>query len=378
MRFLDVFNEIEKGNYALTDEAIYASIQNDDELVPLYGGNKEHRTTERKISISAKTKKGTIITIFSGEGIIISLDGSAGSMTYKNGERFALNHHAGFITLRKDAVKKVNLEYFSKFMQNFYRDLSVSDGSKTLSLTQVYAEEFNLPSYDVQCEILKSLKIIEEKLYFLQTIKHKLISLLDKEIVADYDYTKYQGLNIPISECIDYMSGNSGLTEEFIYHNLQNKNQRYEILSSATEENTMMGEIPLCIINNKSLKVFENKEGLLVTRNGKAGQTRFLPKGHYTINDHAYILFVKKGTLYEVNLLWLSIQYKKVFLQYASNSDNGTWNMTGFFKHTLLDIPSIEEQLKLVSLYETVNRKLNSIAKIEEMYFQLLNKEISY
>lgn len=48
MKFLDVFNEIDKGNYALTDEAIYASLQNGDELIPLYGGNKEHKMTDRK------------------------------------------------------------------------------------------------------------------------------------------------------------------------------------------------------------------------------------------------------------------------------------------------------------------------------------------
>ena len=119
MKFLDVFNEIQKGDYALTDEAVYASLQNGDELIPLYGGNKEHTTAERKISVSAKTKKGTSITVFSGQGIIISLDGSAGSMTYKNGERFALNHHAGFITLRKEAEDKINLEYLSIFLQNF-------------------------------------------------------------------------------------------------------------------------------------------------------------------------------------------------------------------------------------------------------------------
>lgn len=376
MKFLDVFNEIEKGNYALTDEAVYASLQNHDELVSLYGGNKEHHTSERKISITAKTKKGISITAFSGEGIIISLDGSAGSMTYKKGEKFALNHHAGFITLRKDAIEKVNLEYFSKFMQNFYRDLSVSDGSKTLSLTQIYAEEFDLPPYNIQCDILNVLKKTEEKLQLLNMAKRGMTALLDKEIVVDYE--KYQGINVPISECIDYLSGNSGLTEEFIYQNLQNANQRYSILSSATEENTMMGEIPLCSINNRNLKVFENKEGLLVTRNGKAGHTRFLCKGRYTINDHAYILFVKDNIPYDINLYWLSIQYKETFLQYASNSDNGTWNMTGFFEHTLIDIPDIEEQLKIVNLFDEINQRLDSIAKIEEMYLQLLNKEVSY
>ena len=100
MKFLDIFNEIQKGNYGLTDEAIYSSIREGDEFIPIYGGNKEHHITEKKVSINAKTKKGISITIFSGEGIIISLDGSAGSMTYNYGVKFALNHQAGFITIK--------------------------------------------------------------------------------------------------------------------------------------------------------------------------------------------------------------------------------------------------------------------------------------
>ena len=224
MRFLDCFNEIEKGNYALTDESIYASIQNGDEFIPLYGGNKNHRFTERRISISAKTQKGLPITIFEGEGIIISLDGSAGSMTYKNGERFALNHHAGFITLRKDVIARVNLEFFAIYLQNFYSSLSVSDGSKTLSLTQIYDEEFELPPFDVQCRVLKGLKEITSKMELLIQVKAQLESLLEKDISTDY--CSFQAKDVPISECIDYLSGNAGLTEETIYQTLQLEKER--------------------------------------------------------------------------------------------------------------------------------------------------------
>ena len=342
MKFLDVFNEIDKGNYALTDEAIYASLQNGDELIPLYGGNK---------------------------------DGSAGSMTYKNGEKFALNHHAGFITLRKDAVDKVNLEYFSLFLQNFYREMGVSDGSKTLSLEQVYAEEFSLPDFDIQCNILNSLKSIKSKLDTLAILKKRYYSLMDKELATEYN--QYQAKQIKISTCIGYMSGNSGLTEEFIYQMLQSNSERFVVLSSATEDNTMMGEIPKCIINNRQLKVFEGQEGLLVTRNGKAGQTKYLPSGKYTINDHAYILFVKDTSPYEINLKWLSLQYKQDFLSYASNSDNGTWNMTGFFAYTKLDIPSIDEQLSIVKKYDTLLQRINTIEEIERKYCKLISKEIA-
>ena len=375
MKFLDVFNEIDKGDYALTDEEVYASLQNGDELIPLYGGNRDHRTTERKISISAKTKKGIPITVFSGEGIIISLDGSAGSMTYKNGEKFALNHHAGFITLRKEAIGKVNLEYFSIFLQKFYREMGVSDGSKTLSLTQIYAEEFTLPDWKVQNNILRSLRAVKDKLNVLEILKKEYDSLAKKELTLDYQ--EYQGKAIDISTCIDYMSGNAGLTEECIYQTLQNNAEHYQVLSSATEDNTMMGEIPMCVINNRKLKVFEGKEGLLVTRNGKAGNTKYLSKGKYTINDNAYILYVREDSPFTINLQWLSLQYKQDFLSYASNSDNGTWNMTGFFSHTKIDIPAYSEQLLLVRKYQILQRRIEAIKRIEDAYAKLVAKEIA-
>lgn len=371
MKFLDVFNEIDKGNYALTDEAIYASLQNGDELIPLYGGNKEHKTSDRKISVSAKTKKGTTIKIFSGEGIIISLDGSSGSMTYKNGEKFALNHHAGFITLRKDAINKVNLEYFSLFLQNFYREMGVSDGSKTLSLEQIYLEEFILPPFDVQCNILNSLKDIKDKLDALIRLKNRCYELINKELTTEY--SQFQGKQIKISKCIDYMSGSSKLTEEMNYQRLKIDGNKYLLLTGATvKENTY-------VTLNDAVDVpkFEQKEGLLVTRKGKAGNVRYLSKGHYTLNDDAYILYEKKNSEYQIDLQWLSIQYKQEFLLHASNSDNGTWNMTGFFECTKIDIPCLAEQQSVVKNYNTLLHRIRTIEKIENQYCKLIAKEIA-
>ena len=253
--------------------------------------------------------------------------------------------------------------------------MGVSDGSKTLSLEQIYSEEFTLPPYDVQCNILNSLKNIKDKLDILSKVKNHYYNLMNKELSTEYN--EYQVKDISISTCIDYMSGNSGLTEEFIYQTLQNDAEKFVVLSSATEDNTMMGEIPKCIINNRPLKVFEGKEGLLVTRNGKAGYTKYLLNGKYTINDHAYILFVKEDTPYKINLKWLSIQYKQEFLAYASNSDNGTWNMTGFFSYTKIDIPSFEEQLSVVKKYDILQQRISTIEKIETQYCELISKEIA-
>jgi hypothetical protein len=87
-------------------------------------------------------------------------------------------------------------------------------------------------------------------------------------------YNHYQAQQVPISSILDCMSGNSGLTEEFIYQQSLRDGKRYTVLSSSTEEDTKMGEIPLCELNGKPLKVFEQKEGLLVIRNGKAERQR--------------------------------------------------------------------------------------------------------
>ena len=375
MKFLDLFNEIEKGNYSLTDEAVYASLQHGDELISLYGGNKTHVSSDRRISVSAKTKKGEEITVFSKTGIIISLDGSAGSMTYKCGEKFALNHHAGFITLRDDAINKVSLEYFALFFQNFYRAISVSDGSKTLSLSQIYSADIDLPRFNVQMRVLNKLKPIIAQLNSLYLVRDKCNALLLKK--PAFIYKTYQATNVPIGSCIDYLSGNSGLTEEFIYQALQNDGDKYIVLSSATEERTMMGAIPMCTLNNKPLKIFENSNGLLVTRNGKAGRTRYIQKGKYTINDHAYILFVKDNSSYKIDLRWLAIQYQTEFLSFSSSSDNGTWNMTGFFQQTVIDIPSTKEQKKIVDLFNKLYSRINAITTFENQLESLLSKEIA-
>ena len=96
----------------------------------------------------------------------------------------------------------------------------------------------------------------------------------------------------------------------------------------------------------------------------------------YTINDHAYILYVKDNCPYKINLKWFSIQYKADIMNYTSSSANGTWNMTGFFNNVIIDIPSIEEQLELVDMYEKAETLNKKICQLQKKLKSLLNKEI--
>ena len=109
----------------------------------------------------------------------------------------------------------------------------------------------------------------------------------------------------------------------------------------------------------------------------KAGHTEFLVPGRYVVNDDAYILYVRDDCKYKIDLLWLSIQYRELFYQYSSSSDNGTWNMTGFFDYARIDIPQYEEQIAMVEKYQLVQKRIESIESIEEKYARLLTKEIA-
>jgi hypothetical protein len=102
-----------------------------------------------------------------------------------------------------------------------------------------------------------------------------------------------------------------------------------------------------------------------------------LEPGRYTINDHAYILYVKEDCPYQINLNWLSIQYRPQLLEYASSSDNGTWKMTGFFKAGKIDIPSIKEQERLVNLWNIAEKHLERVNNIQLSFDTLISKEIA-
>lgn len=376
MKFLDIFTPIEKGSHGLNDAAIYQSIKYKDSFIPIWGGKREHTKIEKLVSVKAKTKYNDPIKIFESPGIIISLDGSAGSMTCKSKyQKFALNHHAGFFRVSQKGKEIVLPEYFSLFYQKHLQNLSISEGSKTLTVDQLYRIDIDLPSIDEQTLILKEFGPI-------LTIKQKVDDLLQKidsirNRILSLEYSKFQVKNYPISKILDCMNGNSGLTEEEIYSQIKTKGERYQVLSSSTEKKTKLGEIPICDIKGKRLRVFENKEGVLIIRNGKAGRTFYLRKGKYTINDHAYILYLIDNIPFDISLKWLMYGLKNTFLEFSSSSDNGTWNKTGFFKNVYIDIPTIEDQNILSSIYEEIDNLYARIDVISEKLNDLLTRQVS-
>ena len=376
MKFLDLFTKIEKGNMGLTEESIYNSMHYDDEFIPLWGGNKEHNTIDRFVSKRGKTKNCTPITVFNGTGIIISLDGSAGSMTYKkNTSNFALNHHAGFFKIKNDISHKINSEYFCIFYAQLFKNMSSSkDSSKTLSLEQIYEINLDIPNYEHQncvMDIIKPILTMQTKII---DYKQKLEKLSNR--IFSGVYSSYQAKNIPIREILNDHNGNTGLTSEIIYKSIIIKGDRYEVLSSSTKNETRLGKIPKCMIGTKQLKTFEDDDGILVIRIGNNGKTFFLKAGKYAITDNAYILSLKKCD-YEISLKWLMHELKNDFIDFAS-SDYGSWNKTGFLNNVQIDIPKIDAQLNVVTQYDKLENLINITENILLKINIILSNQIIY
>ncbi len=374
MKFFELFDPIRKGNFGLTDEAVYKSIKHGGTFLPLYGGTEEHTITDRWVSENGRTKEDEPITKFEGEGIILSLDGSAGSMTYHREGAFALNHHAGFLTVKDGATEKVDSEFFSLFYENQLREASVSEGSKTLTTAILEEMEFDLPRIEGQREIMARVRPILNEREVLRMFLRKAAVLRGCALNANYE--SYQAKDIPIAKVLTPNGGNSGLTEKEIYQHILEEGERFVVLSSSTEENTRLGEIPKTTIHGEPLKTISDEEGILVIRNGKAGKTFYIEEGSFTLTDHAYFLTQSADCPSEVNLKWLMNQYRHTFLDYTSSSDNATWNMTGFFETVQIDVPSLKEQEAVVAIYDRLEKIEQSVLNVIERIDHLFTKQV--
>lgn len=192
----------------------------------------------------------------------------------------------------------------------------------------------------------------------------------------------------PVSEILHYMSGNQGLTKKAIHNDKsQLGTDDIMVLSSSLDDETAMGYVSRgLVLNGKPIKIFEEKEGILVSRNGNAGILTYLPKGKYTMNDHAYILFVKDEYKDCIDMLWLSYAMQQESLKYISVSDgNKTWNITRFMREGSVAVPiyddiiDLDAQKTLSLRYRDIeNKKSLLLSRIERLKKIVINFDDSY
>jgi hypothetical protein len=93
-RRIDNLFKVKKGVPNLTEAAIYTAY--DPDGIPVYGGGAS--LPAYRIRRDARTSNDREVTIFSAPAIVLSVDGSSGSMQVVETGDFACNHHAAVLT----------------------------------------------------------------------------------------------------------------------------------------------------------------------------------------------------------------------------------------------------------------------------------------
>jgi len=400
IKFTDLFIPFRGANTnsmpELTEEEIYklSNYPRSIEKVPVLSGTDLDKGVfgfipnflDPKVEIKENEyyiKKNRIRYFINKEGCLTMIRcGNAGKLFYRSPDEFPLFSLTTSIFVffkKKDSEIKekypdfdgLNLKWFSMKFNPLFSNLINREGLSTIPLKIIEKTELEIPKKVVQDKEEKSYQILLDTYFKLKELSNKIKLLSQKDLIIS---KKFNGGESPASDIFEFISGNSGLTEEFIYSRMNlNESKRYKILSSSTMDRTYMGEIPLCKLpNGRELNFFEDKEGILVIRNGKAGKLIYLPKGNYTLNDHAYILSLNKKYQGRIILEWILYQYQNLFYEFSSSSDNGTWNKTAFLENAQIKIIPIDKQKTIIKSFSEVNdlmiRINKSILKIENIF----------
>jgi len=271
---------------------------------------------------------------------------------------------------------KIDLEWMSYKLRTIFLKVQTSKGGVSyLNKEIVNGIDLNIPSKELQ---QKEKKRISE----LLSIKTDLDKILEKinKIKSSHitiDYTNYQGKEISADEIFRCISGNSGLTEEYLYSiMLDGEEKKYQVLTGSIDIGKSL-KTYLCPHpkdRTREIMVFSG-EGIHIVRKGKAGHINLLSEGDYTLNDDAYILAEKEDCGYELSLKWLVHTHRDLFFEYASSSDNSTWNKTGFFKHATFDIPDLYEQKEVLKRFSELEFYQKNIMEIYKKIGEVLNRE---
>lgn len=124
---------IKKGDTGLTEEIIYRYFDVDG--FPVYGGGTGSRF---KIMRSARTANNKPVTVFSGPAIIISMDGTSGSMRVIEDGDFCLNHHGSVLA---PVDPSIDLHWFVQQHEQYLKALASNQGSSA-TLTMEKLKDF--------------------------------------------------------------------------------------------------------------------------------------------------------------------------------------------------------------------------------------------
>ena len=361
MKLDNIFNIIQ--GHQITDEEIYKS----QGEIPILTGKNEIKGFWNKKLIEDKDLP------------CISYPTKANSgEAYVQDKIFDANNTAILIPY-VEWKEKIDLSWFAYRLSRLFPDIQTSKECVSYLNKEIVKEiDFDIPKKEEQIEEYKSIsKILKIKSKLIKIVQ-KINKIEESDLIIQYK--KYQKKNYLAEDIFDCVGGNSGLTEQYIYQNLQNVGERKYILltgSIKVDEKEKISLFAKPKDKSKKIIVFSG-EGIHVIRKGMAGKINYLKKGEYTLNDDAYILKVKKEFPLKLSLKWFTKVYAKVFMEFSSQSDNSTWNKDYFMENAKFDIPILDEQENMLKKFEKIEEYKEICNKILNKIELVLSKEITH
>jgi len=290
----------------------------------------------------------------------------AGKIFYREG-KYTIGRNCMGLRPKKKYWDDIDLKWFAFSFQNLFYRLRIGDPQGQRSLNKLLLERIPIviPDINIQKRQLRKYKRLAD----IQKILQKTVF----ELIHIGNFTKGYPSNSIVAEdklktFVKFKGGNSGLTEEFIYHNSAEINSnRIKVLTSSTSERTAMGFVSKnAKPNGKTLKIFQTP-AILVARNGYAGTMTYVPNEIFTTNDHAYVLTPKKEWKDKINLEWFMHEYQDLFFRLVtSKSDNATFSKE-YAEKQIVQIPHIDYQ-------NTAVQKINVVKKTQQQFHVLQMK----
>ena len=354
------------GTHGLTEEIIYDHQPSSvDESVPIFSGSQNNIIPIAYIRKNAINNKGESVSYFEGPCLILTKDGSAGLITYKESGVFTINHHACVLRLKDIWEEKLDVEWVAQQYQSYlYQYVTSKSDNRVFSTKWFDRVQFEIPSYSLQIRQKNKKRMLLQLKSRIETTLNRLGVILE-QVIVNLTYVTHE--NVELSKVLSFKGGNSGLTEDFIYYNQPtNEEESIEILSSATLEENRMGYISRnAKPNGKKLKIFRGP-AILVARNGYAGSMTCIPSGDFTTNDHAYVLTPKKDWKDKINLKWFIHEYQDLFFNLVtSKSDNATFDK-GYASRQIVKIPDMNFQNEFVGKIEYIESIITKLNEIEK------------
>lgn len=354
-----IFNFLSETN--IVEEDFYNHIGD----YPVYSGQTENQGIVGKIDIYNQKLPCVTFTTY----------GNAGKLFYREG-KCTIGRNCMGLRPKDKHINQINLKWFTFSFQNLFYRLRIGDplGQKSLNKLLLKRVLIEIPDITVQEKQLKKYERLSNLKKYINKVVNELMQTTN--FYKTYPKDSIVAIN-KTKTFVNFTGGNSGLTEEFIYHNLpETEEDKIEILTSATLERTAMGFISKnAKPNNKKLKIFEGP-AILVARNGYAGTMRYIPRDRFTTNDHAYVLTPKKAWKDKINLKWFISEYQQLFFNLVtSKSDNATFSKE-YANRQIIKIPDIDLRNAFVRKIEHIESIITKLENIEKEIDELLEYTI--